>query len=78
MRCNNSCYSLGLGLAHETKEVRASCLRALRYVCHNDEHIDAIVSLNLDYLIARYVQIYRYGAVVLQLFACNAFYLLFF
>ena len=49
------CFSLSLGLVHETKEVRASCLRAMRYVCSQDRYIDAIVNLNIDYLIARSV-----------------------
>ncbi|XP_013398176.1 rapamycin-insensitive companion of mTOR isoform X2 [Lingula anatina] len=48
---------LRLGLLHEAKEVRAACLRALRYLIHDKETLDAMLKLHIDYLVARSLDI---------------------
>ncbi len=45
--------SLRLGLLHEAKEMRAACLRALRYFCQDRDSIEALLRLHTDYLIAK-------------------------
>lgn len=47
------CFSLRLGLLHEAKEMRAACLRALRYYISDVEAVHAFLRLNMDYLVAR-------------------------
>jgi len=48
-----TCCSLRLGLLHEAKEMRAACLRALRYFCQDAETIEALLKLHIDYFIVR-------------------------
>lgn len=52
--CFNFCVvSLRLGFFHEAKEMRAACLRALRYYIQEAEDVDALIKLNIHFLIAR-------------------------
>ena len=50
-------FSLRLGLLHDSKEMRAACLRALRYYCQTEETVEALLDLHIDYLIARYCSV---------------------
>ena len=45
--------SLRVGFFHESKEMRAACLRALRYYLQDAEDVHALIRLNIHYLIAR-------------------------
>ena len=47
-------YSLRVGFAHEAKEMRAACLRAIRYYLQDRGAVDSLILLHIDYLIARY------------------------
>ncbi|XP_036371008.1 rapamycin-insensitive companion of mTOR-like [Octopus sinensis] len=48
---------LKVGLLHEAKEVRAATLRVIRYLLTEQKVLDIIVSLHIDYLIARCLDI---------------------
>ncbi|XP_064605282.1 rapamycin-insensitive companion of mTOR-like [Liolophura sinensis] len=44
---------LRIGLLHEAKEVRAATLRTIRYLLSDQESLDYLFTLHIDYLIAR-------------------------
>lgn len=48
---------LKVGLLHDAKEVRAATLRVIRYLLTDKKVLDVIVSLRIDYLIARCLDI---------------------
>lgn len=50
---NISPYSLRVGLVHDTTQVRAAALRAVRYIIKNDEDVAKLNKLQYPYFIAR-------------------------
>lgn len=54
------CCSLRISLVHETTQVRAGTLRAVRYILQTEADVIAFNSLRLPYLITRYVRILNF------------------
>lgn len=48
-------YSLRAALVHETTQVRAAGLRAVRYLLQDENDVCALIRLQIPSLIARYV-----------------------
>lgn len=65
-----------ISLVHETTQVRAGTLRAVRYILRTEADVVAFNSLRLPYLITRYFKLFNRGLFVfffLNLMICKCF-----